>query len=313
MSRNVIITVAIAAYNRPKGLQKVLDGIAKQSALKGITLRVVVADNSIDANVETLVKEIAKTYPCTLIYYHVPERGISQPRNKGIQDALDNDSDYLAYIDDDETPDKNWLKYLYNAISETSAAAVSGGVKPVFDRKPAWWIEKGGFFEVLNYPEMLPIEYTSTGNVIIDMVVIRDLQLLFDPSFGLTGGEDTLFFKVMREAGYQTMFCREALVYEDISESRSSFAWLIKRWFRTGNTDGILLVLGDKTVLNRIRSFAGGMARILYGVLCAVLKSPLLIIKQPATFECIRVLMRGVGFVSAAFGIAYQEYRVRNR
>ena len=314
MAKTASITIAISTYNRPKGLKNLLDELAILEMPKPITsTTIVVADNSLDGNAELLVKETSTDFPWNIVYFHVPERGITFPRNRGLMEALDNGSDYLAYIDDDEVPHKKWIWYLFSALQETGAAVVSGGVIPVFQSKPSWWIEEGGFFEILDYPEKQPINYAHTSSVFIDTRVIKKLQLKFDNSFHLTGGEDTFFFKTIRNAGYQTVFCKESLVYETITSERAKFGWLLKRWFRTGNTDGVILARENNSAFGRFKLISQGIVRILYGMICGLVKAPLLINRNSAIFECIRVMMRGFGFVSAAAGFAYQEYRAHKR
>ncbi len=311
MTTTASITIAISTYNRPKGLKKLLDGLAILEMPEPIiSTTVVVADNSLDGNAEQLVKETSVGFPWKIVYLHVPERGITFPRNSGLREALDNGSDYLAYIDDDEVPHKKWIQHLFITLRETGAAVVSGGVIPVFQSKPSWWIEKGGFFEILNYPENQPINYAHTSSVLIDTKVISDLKLVFNHEFGLTGGEDTHFFKIMRDAGYKTMFSKNSIVYEYITADRAQFKWLVKRWFRTGNTDALLLAKDSR---NNFKIIVGGLTRIVYGLTYGIIQMPLLIMKNTASFECIRIMMRGFGFIGAATGMIYQEYRTHKR
>ncbi|MCF6237122.1 MAG: glycosyltransferase family 2 protein [Gammaproteobacteria bacterium] len=314
MTTTASITIAISTYNRPKGLKKLLDGLAILEIPEPIiSTTVVVADNSLDGNAEQLVKETSVGFPWKIVYLHVPERGITFPRNSGLREALDNGSDYLAYIDDDEVPHKKWIWHLFTTLKETGAAVVSGGVIPIFQSKPSWWIEKGGFFEILGYPEKQPINYAHTSSVLIDTKVISDLKLVFNHEFRLTGGEDTHFFKTMRDAGYKTVFCKESLVYETITSERAKFGWLLKRWFRTGNTDGIILARENNSALGNLKLILQGIVRALYGLIFGLVKAPLLIMKNTASFEYIRIMMRGFGFIGAATGMIYQEYRTHKR
>ncbi len=313
MNKQISVTVAVATYNRPEGLKKLLNGLSSIDIPENTVISIVVLDNSQDANAKKIVLGAITDYPLSLSYFHVPEKGITFPRNKGLQFALENNADYLAYIDDDEVPCKQWMYYLLNEIKDTGAAVISGVVKPIFNSTPLWWMQKGGFFAVQDYPVRVAINYAHTGNVLIDTQVIRDLQLKFDPDFALSGGEDTLFFKTIRNAGYLTMFSKEAIVYEDIVDERARFKWLIIRWFRTGNTDGLIATRENGSAIQRFTVVSGGLGRIMYGLLCGLFKLPLLLVKNPAFFECLRVLMRGIGFVASVSGFMYQEYKNHKR
>ena len=313
MKNNVVITIAIATFNRPEGLKKVLAGIAKQSVKKGMTARVVVADNSMDANAKSFLREVVKQFPFELIYHHITQQGVVYPRNKCLKDALKNNSDYLVFIDDDEIPNKKWLYYLEQKIRKTGAAVVSGGVKPLFEIKPSWWMEKGKFFEVMDYPENKPVHYAHTSNVIIDLDVVRNLNIEFDRKYNLSGGEDTDFFNRIREAGYDTYFTSEAWVEEEIVAERQQLKWLVIRWFRTGNTDAIIKIRKYRDIKTYLYVFLNGGARIVYGLMCGLIAIPLLIMKKPGLFECIRIHQRGLGFIMSLFNYSYKEYKEHNR
>ncbi len=307
------VAISIATFNRPEGLQQVLEGISGLVVPENTAIRVIVVDNSEDGNARERVEKTASGYRFPLTYFHETQRGISFSRNRGLQDALEQGDDYLAFIDDDEFPEPDWLQTLLETIRASGAAAVSGGVKPRFVSAPAWWVEKGGVFEILNYPENQPIPYAHTTNALVDLHVVQEVGARFDPAFALTGGEDTLFFSELRDAGYDTVFSRKALVYEDIVPQRATLGWLLKRWYRTGNTDGLVERKKDAGLGKAFKLAAGGAARVAVGLVGAVAASPLLLVKKTPSLEFLRICCRGGGFVTSVLGVAYQEYQNHNR
>lgn len=307
------VAISIATYNRPEGLGKVLEGIGALELPPSVEARVVVVDNSEDANARQHVEKLLGSYALPLSYFHETQRGISFSRNRGLLDALEQGDDYLAFIDDDEFPERDWLTVLLDAIKHSGAAVVSGGVKPCFSSKPSWWVQKGGVFEILDYPEGEPIPYAHTTNALLDLKAVKKEGIQFDPAFALTGGEDTLFFSQLRDAGYSTVFASKALVYEDIVSERATLGWLLKRWFRTGNTDGLVERKKDTGLSTATRLVAGGVLRVVVGAGGAILASPLLLLKRTPSLEFMRIACRGGGFVTSVFGVAYEEYRNHNR
>lgn len=307
------IVIGIATRHRHEGLKTLLNSFEGLTTPGNIRVSVVVVDNSEDGQEKDFLEGWAQQARFETAYIHEPVTGLSHARNAALRFALDQSADYLCIIDDDEVPKQNWLKTLFETIQQTGAAAVSGAVVPRFVRQPSWWIQKGGFFSVTSYEEDTPIDFGHTSNVIIDLSVVANEALEFSPKFSLSGGEDTYFFNQLRVKGYDTMFTRLAEVEELIVAPRATFNWLMRRWFRTGNTDGLVKLLNYPGRLNRTKVMLGGALRVLIGMLQALVGMPLLLAKNELTFKGLRIASRGLGFVVASIGGQFQEYKHHNR
>jgi len=308
------ISISIATYNRPQGLRKVMSGIEALEVAENINLRVIIVDNSNDGNASEYSKSQVESFRWPLSYFHETERGISFSRNRGLLEALNFGDDYIAFIDDDERPSPSWITELLQAIKLTDASAVSGAVKARFETKPPWWAEKGRFFDVLDYPDLTAVDFGHTSNALVNLKIVRRISLNFDHDFALSGGEDTLFFKGLRNSGQITAFSRKALVTEFITSDRATLPWLLKRWFRTGNTDALILLHHTESKSNKwVTVLIGGIARVFIGLLGALVTLPLLLIESIAALRFIRVFCRGIGFLASLGGWRYEEYRFHNR
>lgn len=307
------IAVSIATFNRPQGLKAVLDGIEAQNVTTDISLRVIIVDNSPDGNARAYVNARADTYRWPLTYHSETRPGITYPRNRGVDDALEGGDEYIVFTDDDVLVDPDWINELYLVAMETGAAAVSGAVKARFMEKPPRWIEKGGFFEVTDLPDGQSVNYGHTTSSLVLLDHIRKLKLRFDPFFSLTGGEDTEFFQALRGAGGETVFSRKAVVHECIGPERLNLAWLLKRWFRTGNTEGLIMLRDGRGIFPSVGVGSKGVLRTSLGATGAFLTLPTLLIGRVDTFKYLRVMSRGMGFIASVFGITYEEYRNHNR
>jgi len=313
MDTNMRIAISIATFNRPRGLKAVLDGIEVQKLPDDINLRVVIIDNSLDGNAREYIDNRAKFYRFPLVYHNETRPGITYPRNRGIEDALDKNDDCIVFTDDDVLVDENWIKELYFVSVDTGAAAVSGAVKAKFKEKPLWWIEKGGFFEVLDLPDRQPVEYGHTTSSLVRLDCIRSLELRFDPFFSLTGGEDVAFFQAIRDAGGKTVFASNAIVYECIGSERLTLTWWIKRWYRTGNTEGLIEVREGKHSMVLPVVFFKGILRAFMGMLGVLVTFPAQVVGRVDVFNHLRIMSRGLGFIASVFGITYEEYRNHKR
>lgn len=312
--KGIRIAVAICTYNRPEGLSMVLEGVARQDLCEaGAELRVIIVDNSADANARNVLLETSQSYRWPLVYYHEPRRGISFARNRALRDAVQGVDDYIAFIDDDEYPEPGWIAALVEVAHATDAAAVSGVVMARFSETPAWWIAKGKFFDVSGFPDQSPVPFGHTSNALVRLRDTRAMGLEFDSRFSLTGGEDALFFQEIRDANRQTVFSRGAVVYEHIVPKRATLPWLVKRWYRTGNTDGRIILIRSGRLRGTALNLSYGIARLSVGVAGVIVTAPLLVFRCVYPYRFMRIACRGAGFLWSVSGIPYEEYRIHER
>lgn len=308
-----LVAIGVATHYRHEGLKTLLASFAELQIPSGCEVHLIVVDNSEDGGERGFVDDYAEDAAFDVTFIHEPIKGLSHARNRALESALDHQAKFLCVIDDDEVPEKDWLVQLIEAIKQTRSAAVSGLVSPDFHQSPPWWMVKGGFFEVAGYAENESVNFGHTSNVIIDLDVIRQLGLRFSDYFSLAGGEDTFFFNQLRENGFRTCFTHSAKVTERIVPGRASLKWLVRRWYRTGNTDGLVRLLNEQGNVSRAKVFLGGIARMIIGAAKSLLGLPLLMVNDVTTFRGIRISSRGAGFVFAALGLRFEEYRNHNR
>ena len=226
------VAVCVATFQRVKLLQGLLDALALLSFKKvpEPTLQIVVVDNDAAQSARSVCRFANLPWPVR--YVCEPRRGIAFARNRAIECAAE--SDFLAFIDDDELPASQWLDELLHAQSQFHADVVSGSLIPAFSKDVPNWARNGKFFERPVFRTGSPVQLCSTGNVLIRSAVFAVVPG-FDERFNLTGGEDTHFFLRVREAGFRMVFSSEAVVHEPISAERANATWLLKRGFQTGN------------------------------------------------------------------------------
>ncbi len=243
-AKNPVLAIAICTYRRPLLLAKTLNGIAELTFPPGRrpALHVIVADNEGDPTVQREVEAFAARTDLPTTYVIEHRRGISQARNACLE-AVPEAAEFVAFIDDDETPGPGWLSTLLATQSRTRAAVVCGPVGARFETIPPAWIVEGGFFEqprradgsLEDMPDGAPIVDAATGNTLVRMAEIRRLELRFDNRFGMTGGEDALFFRQLRAAGAKMVWSPGAEVVEHIPSARARFAYLAREYFRCGS------------------------------------------------------------------------------
>jgi succinoglycan biosynthesis protein ExoM len=106
---------------------------------------------------------------------------------------------------------------------------------------------------------------------------LRNLDTLFDPAYGLTGGEDGDMLSRLALAGARIIWCDEALVYEPIEASRLSLSWLLRRSLSGGQDFARHALAGryGPRHKHRFRLFVGALLRLLAAAGLALLALPI--------------------------------------
>jgi len=223
------ISVCICTYKRPQLLHHLLEKLQHLKTDGLFTYSIVLVDNDANESAQPAFHFFEHKSPVNISYYLEPEQNIALARNKAVKNAR---GDFVAFVDDDEVPNDEWLVDLFHAQRKFNADGVLGPVKPRFETEPPAWVIKGRLCEresfetgfVMNKPE-----YTRTGNVLLDKKLFGGIDAPFDPRFGRTGGEDVDFFKNMIRKGKLFVWCNEAFVSESVPPQRMKRSYFLKR------------------------------------------------------------------------------------
>jgi len=123
-------------------------------------------------------------------------RGAKAKHRAGAQQgSRERNGDFIAFIDDDEFPAKNWLLSLFQACEKYKVDGVVGPVKRHFDKKPPRWVVEGNFYERPTYATGFVIGWMQgrTNNVLLRRQAILLGEQPFRPEF--RSGEDQDFFR----------------------------------------------------------------------------------------------------------------------
>ena len=167
-------------------------------------------------------------------HVHEPVPGIVAGRNRALQECAG--EDLLVFLDDDELPREGWLRALVTAWREGDCAAVTGPTPPVYAQAPNAWVAASGAFDSWRADDGARVPSADTGNLLLDLKVVRDLDLWFDPGYGLSGGEDSLFTRRLSLAGGVIRFATGAVVDKRVPPERATRAWVLRRSYRSGSS-----------------------------------------------------------------------------
>jgi len=239
------ITVCICTYRRPAWLKRLLEALEEQETSNLFNFSVVVADNDIAASGEEVVLSFASRSHLQVKYCREPIRNIALARNQAIKHAH---GEFIAFIDDDEFPSRDWLAKLLQTCDQYNSAGVLGPVRPHFAENPPRWILEGRFCERPEHPTGTIMQWSAsrTGNVLLRRSILARVDHPFNPAFG-TGAEDKDFFMRMNSRGYVFVWCNEAVAYETVPPSRWTRSYMLKRALLRGRN-----VLKHRTARTRL-------------------------------------------------------------
>ncbi|HEY7979268.1 MAG TPA: glycosyltransferase [Rhizomicrobium sp.] len=302
------VLIAIPSFRRPKSLERLLTAIANLNTRANVT--VLVADNDADRleAVATCDAVRARGYRWPISSIVVTERGIANVRNALVAEALRQPPcDFIAMLDDDEEPDRNWLDELLRVQAETGADALNGSTKRVFETDPgAWATHCDGVSDIFAPTGRIDI-IEGTGNLLARRTLFAGMTVpWFDPTFAMTGGEDKDFFVRAKNAGARFAWANEAIAYDYVPPSRANLKWALSRAYSAGNSDMRVFLKYRPNLASKLNE----MARIVAALLLNPVLFVILAFNPNRRVRPLRKLYRAFGKLAAIGGRTYEEYSV---
>lgn len=230
-----LISVCICTFRRPEGLRRALASAFALQIPSGCSIELLVVDNDASGSAAAVVDSFrGMATDISLRLLHEPTPGVSHARNRCLDTAA---GEMLAFFDDDEFVNPDWLIELLACMDRTRADAVFGPVLPAFETAPTPWALASGVHDRQRFPSgtVLPWREARTGNVALRRSMLAGGHR-FSTEFARTGGEDSLFFATAQSQGRKLVWCDEAIVHESVPAQRMERAWILHRAFMGGRT-----------------------------------------------------------------------------
>ncbi len=300
------ISICISTYHRPAGLQRLLGSLnALRVDSVETTVDVIVVDNDVNQSAREACNVAAAACSLPVHYAVEPRRGIPFARNKAVEHALGG-ADFLAFVDDDETVDPEWLAKLLDVQRQHDADVVTG---PTIRRLPPdipSWIVRSRAFHAPRRPTGTGMPEASTNNVLVKREVFERVSPHFNERMALTGGTDAHFFRRVHQAGFSILWVDDALTYEWFPRSRVTARWIIQRSFRLGNCWAIIDMDFSRSIATRVRLLGKALALFAKGAILAMASA---IYGSRAIVRGVQCVSQSVGILAGLGGKSYEEYR----
>ncbi len=302
-SLDIRVAICVCTHNRSQGLMRLL--VAMQdidlSGYNPQSVELIVIDNKPNPETAAICQRAAPRLPINIHYTQEPNAGITYARNRAVVVALQRGADFLAFIDDDDQPQSDWLIQLLDRQAVTNADLVFGTW--VLDTHMPQWARESGIFRspVKAKHENKGGRYglpgcASTCNALIGRDILERVATtgpVFSHTFRYSGGEDKDFFIRANSLGAKLASADMSVIHRNHEPERYTARGLLKRGFKNGCS---------QVGMARSHGNAGRVLRLL-GTAVGKLSMSLLLL--PFSIFSRGFFMHSLYRMAKAFGVLY--------
>lgn len=299
------IVICCCTYKRPQKLERLLKNLCSITYPENIKTEILVADNDKEKSAEKIVQKFKGILP--VHYTADPRQGLSNIRNKALKEAEKLGASHIAFIDDDEIADKNWLVNHIDFYNKFENIYISSGptYKKFHEDYPDYIINNV-LFSTVSSKQLGELKKTcASGNVFLPLDIVEKNNIYFCEKFNFSGSEDTDFFSRLREAGYNIGWNFNAINFEIIDKERASIKWILKRSFHNGYSVSLVRFYKNKNIFKRAVYILEKFFTILLNILTIIFSMPFGITK---TLNSITRFIKNCGKLSGAIILKERGY-----
>ncbi len=244
------ILLAICTYKRPNMCKNAILSVNNLTLPQNINVELLVADNDFEGSAKSVVSELQNQIPLKIHYVVEKNRGLSNARNRVLEESIKLGATHISMLDDDEILTENSLIAHVNLYDANEDCFISSGiVLNKFLPETKNYIRKNIVFKQKTTKKTGTIKSScASGNVFIPVDMVKENpDLRFSSEFQLMGGEDGEFFSRASKMGYTIVQNSESLIYEDVSKERATVSYLLRRSYYNGYSGSYLKFKEDKS------------------------------------------------------------------
>lgn len=241
---DIKISAVVCTHNRKEHFGNAVRSLINQN-INESKYEVIIIDNaSTDNTWETLEREFGDMPNVRCLFE--PVLGLSRARNRGWSNAS---GQYIAFLDDDALPCKDWLKNLCTALDDPEVGAAGGPIFPLYETDVPKWFNESllPLYSCRDWGkyicDLIPGQFFYGTNMAIKRSILEQVGG-FRSDLGRRGSvllsdEELAVFKEIEERGYKKRYMPECIVYHVIGEERLNMKWLMRRFYWLGRGGGI--------------------------------------------------------------------------
>lgn len=303
MTQPIKVAICVPTYKRPLFLHDTLVSIEARSP-GDFESFVLVVDNDPDFSARPTVAALNEG-GCEISLIQEEVRGIATARNTLIETATKKGATFIAFVDDDQIVEPDWLNQLIYTALTTNADAVVGRWIPRYEQGVPQWVKRSRYWEQPVRKTGAIARKFGTGNVLLRLGAVNSVPGLFDERLNLAGGSDGHFFAKFHQLGFKSVWCNESVVDERILPSRSTAKWIISREYRYGTNTGFVV----RTVSPSVSAFVYRMVTAAgYSIVFGLVSVASLPFGKAKWVPNVARVTRGTGLLVGLFGKMHSEY-----
>ena len=246
------VMICCCTYKRPEKLERLLDNLSNINYQKNIKTEILVVDNDKGKSAEKVVSKFSQRLP--IHYVSEIQKGLSNARNTALRESMNYGASHIAFIDDDEIADVNWLVNHIEFYQKFEDIYISSGpTYKRFENNYPSYIINNPVFATHSSKKLGDYKKTcASGNVFFPLNIIKDNNTYFSKDFNFSGSEDTDFFSRLSESGYIIGWNYNAVNFELINDERANIKWILNRAFHNGYSVSLTRFLNQENFCKRL-------------------------------------------------------------
>jgi glycosyltransferase involved in cell wall biosynthesis len=242
----ILITVALCTHNHADRLERSLNDLGKITS-PSRPWEILLVDNASTDKTPGLLADRSWRPPGIPVRIVNEEKlGLSNARNRALKEAR---GKYLLFVDDDETPDPQWLTAYEHDMLAYSPDALGGRINVMFEHgdRPSWLQDELlGFIGYLDHGEGCWLTDPTTpfygGNFAVRNDIFAEVGE-FDADLGRrgrinAGGEDTEFYRRLVARGLSVRWVPDAIINHRIRADKLRRSYFLELHYRQGLAEG---------------------------------------------------------------------------
>lgn len=222
------ITIVVCTYNRSAMLRDALRSLYDLRTAGEFTYEILVVDNNSPDDTPAVIEACSRESRTTLRGVRETKPGVAAARNRGVRETH---GEWVAFFDDDQIADSDWLYELRRGMLEYQCRIVGGSVHLLLPENCERDLDP--FCRMLLGESKwsdTPQPYghhinPGAGNLMVDKSIFAEVGLFNE---ALRRGEDTDLYRRTRAAGLAAWYLPAAIIHHMTPDERLADAYLLK-------------------------------------------------------------------------------------